>query len=318
MFNTNFNHFLQQFDYPWLKSFAELVSSLGTVPFLLTVVLAIAFGLHFKRGIVLINIVAWTAILTFYVKQQVDYPRPIDVDVTLQSDEYNKVNANLKDQLPSEFTATFSEVVLETTRNDSENNYGFPSGHTSIQVALWLGMFFVFRKRWIAFVGTVVVALTMFSRIYLAHHFLGDTLGGLVLGILILTLLILLVQKSEFLKAPLADFKSLSLLWFPFLAIPFANYLPVSILGSLLGINLATLFIILQGNTLLFSTNTFKRILTAAAMLVIVLLGFYFSEKIATSGNVFIQLFANMSIYFILIRGGVLLAKQLNFIRYKV
>ncbi|MFT6166818.1 MAG: membrane-associated phospholipid phosphatase [Vicingaceae bacterium] len=318
MFNTNLNHFLQQFDYYWVKLLMEFISSLGSVPFILTVVLGITFALHFKRGIVLINIVAWTAMLTFFAKQEVNYPKPIDVDVTLQSDDYNKLNEDLKDQLPSESLATFSDEVLNVTRTDAEENYGFPSGHTSIQVALWLGMFFVFRKRWILLLGCFVIALTMLSRMYLAHHFLGDILGGLAIGLAVLALLIFLVQKSRFLKSPIADFKTLILIWLPFLAIPFANYLPVALLGGLLGINLATLFIVLQGNTLLFSPNTFKRILTAVLMIVLILIGFYLAGKWALSGNIFIQLLANMSIYFIIIRGGVLLAKRLNLLKYKL
>jgi|GEM_PF-1154254 len=318
MFNTNIHHFLQQFDYPWLKSFTELISTLGTLPFVLTIVFTIAFGLHFKKGIVLLNIVAWTALFTFFIKQQIDYPRPVDVDTTLQSDNYNKVNFNLKEELPAEFTETFSGKILEVTRNDTEKNYGFPSGHTSIQVALWLGIFFIFKKRWIAFVGLVAVLLTMFSRLYLVHHFLGDNIGGLFIGLITLAFLIVWVQKSRFLKTPIADFKTLSLLWLPFLVIPFASYFSVSILGSLLGVNLAALFIILQGNTLLFSTSTVKRIVTAMAMLSIVLLGFYFSKKMFSSESNFIQLFSYVSLFFILIRAGVLLAKQLNFIKYKV
>ena len=106
--------------------------SFASVPFILTVVLGITFALRFKRGIVLINIVAWTAILTFFAKQEVNYPRPLDVDVTLQSDDYNKLNDDLKDKFPSESLATFSDEVLNIKRTDAEENYGFPSGHTSI------------------------------------------------------------------------------------------------------------------------------------------------------------------------------------------
>ena len=318
MFNTNLNHFLQQFDSYWVKLLMEFISSLGSVPFILTVVLGITFALHFKRGVVLINIVAWTAILTFFAKQQVNYPRPIDVDVTLQSDDYNKLNDDLKNKLPSDPLATFSDEILHVTRTDAEENYGFPSGHTSIQVALWLGMFFVFRKRWILLLGSFIIALTIISRMYLAHHFLGDILGGLALGLAVLVLFIFLVQKSRFLKSPIADFKTLSLLWLPFLAIPFANYLPVVLLGGLLGFNLAALFIVLQGNTLLFSPSTFKRILTAVLMITLIMIGFYLIDKWALSGNIFLQLLVNMSIYFIIIRGGVLLTKRLNLIKYKL
>tara|TARA_B110000503_G_C6909046_1_gene313910 strand:- start:50 stop:247 length:198 start_codon:yes stop_codon:yes gene_type:complete len=65
-------------------------------------------------------------------------------------------------------------------------------------VALWLGMFFVFRKRWILLLGSFVIALTMLSRMYLAHHFLGDILGGLAIGLAVLALLAFLVKKVVF------------------------------------------------------------------------------------------------------------------------
>jgi membrane-associated phospholipid phosphatase len=318
MFNTNFNHFLQQFDYHWLRLFLEFISSLGSVPIILTILLGIAFGLHFKKGIVLINIVAWTAIFTFVVKQQVDFPRPIDVDTTLYSDDYSKINNQAKEKLPNTFFGTFSDEVLDLTRNDLEQNYGFPSGHTAIQIALWMGMFFIFRKRWIAGLGIVIILLTILSRTYLAHHFLGDTIGGFVLGVITLSLLILLVKKSRFLTSPIADFKTLSILWLPFLTIPFAEFLPVRLVGSLLGMNLATLFIVLQGNTLLFSPNTKKRIITAVGMLAFILLGFYFSTVVHFSNNPFLKLLVNMSLYFIIVRGSILIAKRINLVKYKL
>ena len=174
MFNTDLNHFLQQFDSPWLKFFMEFISALGAVPFGLAFILVITFALNFRKGIVLVNIVAWKAMLTFIAKQTIDYPRPVDVDTTLISDDYNKVNHHLKPLLPDNFTDLLSEEVLGTTRTDQEVNYGFPSGHTSLQVALWLGMFFLFRKRWILALGISITVLTMLSRIYLAHHFLAD------------------------------------------------------------------------------------------------------------------------------------------------
>ena len=86
----------------------------------------------------------------------------------------------------------------------------------------------------------------------------------------------------------MADFKTLILIWLPFLTNPFANYLPVALIGGLLGFNLASLFIVLQGNTLLFSPNTFKRILTAVLMIVHILIRFYLFCKWSLSGNIFI------------------------------
>jgi len=120
------------------------------------------------------------------------------------------------------------------------------------------------------------------------------------------------------LTASIADFKTLSIIWLPLLAMPFVSFLPGALLGGLLGINLATFFILLQGNTLIFSTNTLHRVLTAFTILGLLFMGFYLSNKLSFNGNIFLELFTTMSISFVIIRGSVLLAKRLNFIRYKL
>ncbi len=318
MFNTDLNHFLQQFDSPWLKFFMEFISALGAVPFVLAFILVITFALNFRKGIVLVNIVAWKAMLTFIAKQTIDYPRPVDVDTTLISDDYNKVNHHLKPLLPDNFTDLLSEEVLGTTRTDQEVNYGFPSGHTSLQVALWLGMFFLFRKRWILSLGISITLLTMLSRIYLAHHFLADVVGGLTLGMLVLGLLGILVIRSRFFTQLSADFKSLTILWLPILMTPFVKHVEVWLLGSLLGLNLAATLIILHGNTLIFSRNTIKRITSATFMIGLVFLTYYFSSNFDFGDNQFLQLFLITLFTFFIFRGAVTILKRVNFLSYKI
>lgn len=318
MFNTEINHFLQQLDNPLFSYFMEFISALGTVPFILTVVFGITFALNFKKGIILVNIVAWIAMLTVVIKHQVDFPRPLDVDISLRSEDYPKSTVDLKNEQPTAFFSVFSKELLSQTRNDEADHHGFPSGHTSIQVGLWLGLFFLFRKRWILLLGITVILLTMLSRLYLAHHFLGDVLGGLTLGLLVLGLIGLLVNKSNYLTLLSPHFRSLSILWLPAFAIPFVNFVPIPVLGSLIGLNVAATFIILQGNTLIFNAIPWKRITSALIIIVLVFIAYYINKRTHYSSNSFIELFIISFINFAIIRGCVYLANRFRFLKYKI
>ncbi len=71
-----------------------------------------------------------------------------------------------------------------------EENFSFPSGHSTTAMALYaLLTYFLMRnsknsrQRVIFFtVGIIIILLVGFSRIYLGVHFLSDVLGGFVLG----------------------------------------------------------------------------------------------------------------------------------------
>ncbi len=72
---------------------------------------------------------------------------------------------------------------LETTKS-------FPSGHSAIAVAFWgFITYYLLRHTWakkkksILFtIGTLLVLLIGFSRIYLGEHYLSDVLGGFLVG----------------------------------------------------------------------------------------------------------------------------------------
>jgi len=262
--------------------------------------------------------VAWTAMLTFIAKQTIDLPRPADVDTTITADDYNKVNTQLKNQQPTSFAGLISEEVVTVTRADQDVNYGFPSGHTSLQVALWLGMLFLFRKRWVLSTGISIILLTMLSRLYLGHHFLGDILGGLTLGMITVGLLGLLIIQSKFFKQLSLDFKSITVLWLPLLIIPFIEYVEVWLLGSLLGINLTAALIILKGNTLLFSKNSAKRIGSSFILIFSTYLLYYIGGAINFGNNLILSLIATIALSFALYTGIALILKRINFFQYKV
>lgn len=317
MFNTDLIHFLQQFDSPILFWFMALISILGTIPVILTIVLGITFGIDFKKGLVLTNIIAWTALSSFVLKQQIDFPRPMDVDATVKDKYFESSNSDLSAIQPTAFFESFSNELLEQTRNDEWDNYGFPSGHAAIQVALWMSLVFLFKKRWIAKVGATIVFLTLISRMYLGHHFLGDVLGGAILGLLISTLLIMLVKRSNYLSEISYQFSSFAILWAPAFLIPFAHYVPLWILGSMVGLNVSAILIILQKNFPVFHVILWKRVLSALIALLFILCSVYLNMSIDYTASAFLELLIVSVINFLLIIGAVAISNHFHLIRFR-
>ena len=71
-----------------------------------------------------------------------------------------------------------------------QGGYGFPSGHAMNAVSLWGYIALVWQGlgRWVWPVMLVVMVSEAFSRLYLGVHYPMDSLGGLILGALVLGL----------------------------------------------------------------------------------------------------------------------------------
>jgi len=67
---------------------------------------------------------------------------------------------------------------------------GFPSGHTQGAVAFWGPVFWYFRKLPIGILSISMILLIPYSRLYLGVHYLGDVIGGYMIGIALLLLTI--------------------------------------------------------------------------------------------------------------------------------
>jgi len=89
-------------------------------------------------------------------------------------------------------------LLIELPISDS-----FPSAHVAQATAFSLCLFLIVRRQapewawWIACAALVVVACVAASRIYLQVHFPSDTLGGMVLGVLWVTVLYKLMLRRE-------------------------------------------------------------------------------------------------------------------------
>ncbi len=67
---------------------------------------------------------------------------------------------------------------------------GFPSGHAQGSVAFWGTLAMVTRGGTVKALCALMIILVSYSRLYLAVHYLGDVIGGLLLGILCIAVII--------------------------------------------------------------------------------------------------------------------------------
>ncbi|MEX2336558.1 MAG: phosphatase PAP2 family protein [Fulvivirga sp.] len=317
MFQTDYIHLLQSFDHPVIHAFMVLISAIGITPFVITVLMGITFAVDFKRGMVLINIVAWTAFFTVFAKETINYPRPVHTDPSLKFSQYEQAKKDFSTLLPLKFFEPLSDELLKETKTEKFDHLGFPSGHTSAQVALWIGLVFLFRKRWMLFLGIAMIVLTMISRMYLGSHFLGDVLAGAFIGLFVAFSLIFLVRKTNYLEAETHDLKSMTLLWLPFFLLFFAPITPHWLSGIIIGVNLAAMLTILKRNFPFFQKFTWKRISAAVISLTLFILAFYINNSFTFARNDYADILIIAAINFLAIRGGLSLNRRLHLIRFK-
>ncbi len=288
MFNTGLNHFLQSFDSSVIYWILYVVSMLGTTYFIMFFIFSIIAGVDFRKGIVIANIFGWTILITVVLKNYIDYPRPLAIDSTLNSFGEPKVNADLSETQPSRFFELFSQDLLSKTRENSIARTGFPSGHVTAQIAVWLSLALLMRKRWLWFFSISFIALTMISRLYLAQHFLGDVLGGLLIGLIVVGILMLIIKKIHIIENTPIRFGQVFLLLSPLILIPFYKYLPVFQVGSFVGLNLAFLFLIRKYGSSISIASGWKRMANVVNFFLVFVL-FSMSSKLIplNNGNIF-------------------------------
>jgi membrane-associated phospholipid phosphatase len=183
VFRTDFNHWAQSIDVTGFKELMQFISAVGSTYPVILICLIVLSGLHFRKGWILLNMIAFTTILTVFLKEVVDFPRPIAVDASLKAYGGDLTTINLTPLQPKDNWSFFSDELLLQTRQLDFGQQGLPSGHTSIHIAIWFGLAILFRKKWIWVTGSAMVLLMMISRTFLGVHYLGDVLGGLLLGL---------------------------------------------------------------------------------------------------------------------------------------
>lgn len=261
MFQTEPILYLQSLGTEWFTFLMILITTMGSSSFLVAIIVMTTFGVDFKKGFLLFQLLLWTGMVTEILKTLIAFPRPDFVDKRVLNLEYGIENTSPFSgngqkgifQLPN-------KQVLEAFRLQNPfttSTFGFPSGHVAITTALWEGSAIIFNSATLKRMAPLVIIVMAFSRMYLGRHFLGDVLGGVVVG------LIFLIAFNQFLKSPLKDdffkkesfefaFKRQNLLFYSFMfVIPILltalSLISADVAGFFFGTNLAYVLIIRKG-----------------------------------------------------------------------
>jgi membrane-associated phospholipid phosphatase len=129
----------------------------------------------------------------------------------------------------------------------TDMSYGFPSGAAQSSATFW-GWASVKLRRWyIWIVGTVFIIITALARMGLGLHWLGDVIGGIVIGIVIVAMAYFLVpffdKRWERMPRALQDWllPIMALVFFAiyyvaYSVIPVIPYFPTENIGVSMGV----------------------------------------------------------------------------------
>lgn len=156
MFDARGVLWFQQFATPWLDAVAHFFTSLGTEYFYMALLPAIYWCVDRRRGHELAFLFLASMWLNGFLKDLFNLPRPSP-----------------------------SEGIRVLAR---ESSPGFPSGHAQGAMTVFGYLFAEYPVAWLRSLAVALVVLIAFSRPYLGVHYLGDTLGGLAIGLLLVVI----------------------------------------------------------------------------------------------------------------------------------
>jgi membrane-associated phospholipid phosphatase len=152
------------------------ISLFGYTRVHLAIAVALAFLINLRAGAALLLLLALNGVITDGAKAIVASPRPHAVDAAVQ-------NLDVVETLGASFR---SGAVTPSV--DTDDGYGFPSGHVAVTTAFFLGLGYFFQWRWVWPAMAVCIPLMALSRLYLGRHFVGDVLGGVGVGVIAATI----------------------------------------------------------------------------------------------------------------------------------
>ena len=161
---------LQSWESPALTGLMNGISLLGYTRAFVVFATILLFGFGRRAAVALLVLIALNGAITDIAKTAAATPRPDWSDGRVRA--LSLYADRLRDREPS------SEAQTEDT-------YGFPSGHVSATTAFFVGaaLLFQWRRRGWA-LAVAAIALMAISRLYLGRHFLADVAGGVAVGLL--------------------------------------------------------------------------------------------------------------------------------------
>ncbi len=169
---------LQQHGGPVWRAAMEVVSQLGRSGGYAAILIVLAFVVRRRPAIALVFVMLGCAVVIDTCKEGFAMPRPEHVDARI----VGTVDAVVpRGGAPSLFAALPDDTVA-ATRATSGLERGFPSGHVASATAFALGVRWLMPWRGATWFAWLWIPLMAVSRVSLGKHFVGDVLGGFVLG----------------------------------------------------------------------------------------------------------------------------------------
>lgn len=155
--------FLNSFHTKNLKIFFQNITFLGDgiFTFLVSCIILVFYKKHRKLALLLILAYLVSGLFSQIFKIIITSPRP---SVYFAAHKY--------------------KFYLDTFANSRVGFRSFPSGHSASAFTMATIFSTYFNKKYVTFFSLLFGLLVGYSRIYLAHHFLIDVLGGVFIGIL--------------------------------------------------------------------------------------------------------------------------------------
>jgi glycerophosphoryl diester phosphodiesterase len=234
VFDERAVRWFEQFASPWLDSVAFFFTWLGSEYFYMALLPVMYWLVDRQRGYQLAFLFLFSMWLNGLLKDMFNMPRPS----------------------PGEGV----RVLVH------ESSPGFPSGHAQGSMTVFGYLFAEYRNVWLRWLAVILIVLVAFSRPYLGVHYLGDTVGGLAIG-----LLLVVIFRWGFRKRLGAGWpRSLKLalaIGVPFLLLPlYSERVAYQTLGFLMGI--------LASHSYAFESVPYRERVTLPRQLVKILIGF--------------------------------------------
>jgi membrane-associated phospholipid phosphatase len=248
VFQTDLIVWLQSFAHPILTSVMQALSFIGYPLFYILFIFVFFFGINHQKGWEILHLVLFGALLTFLAKEFFAYPRPFYLDDSLKLwDPFllKKTFPLVEGYKASSFFSLIPDNILNEFRKIPNAKFGFPSGHTSLSLCFWGYLWQSYRQnKTISLLCLFMIFFIPFSRAYLGVHFIGDILGGYLLGSFVLWAFHKKIKTWIFLFKPPFSLGSWSYFFlFPLASLFFLSRHNLFVGCYLLGINLTLFFI---------------------------------------------------------------------------
>ncbi|MCY6959143.1 phosphatase PAP2 family protein [Clostridium brassicae] len=151
--NIQIIRYFQSFSNPILDKLAEFITMMGEEYFFILVIAIIFWCVNKKFGYRLGFTLIFSMIFNGGIKEALKVPR------------------------------VFGTEGIRSLRIETATGYSFPSGHTQGITTFWAYIMSSIKKKWTYILGTIIIVLVGFSRIYLGVHRPVDIIGGVVFAL---------------------------------------------------------------------------------------------------------------------------------------